>query len=224
MSEPEHTDADDAEDAERTDFPPAPPDPDEDHKEAQDAEPEPEPQEASAPASEKDIEKALKAVERAGTTYRNAIGRALGEDAQNLLPCPRCNAPVAGLVFPPELAPVDDETRAAVLASIGEGAAAVRKLNPAKGVKECPTCGGWGKLAYPTKVPHVQEQTCPACNDTGYVTDEQAVSNVTPIATTTTSTTTMAVAGRVPCPLCGQSIIPGEGHWCMPAASQGTGA
>lgn len=137
-------------------------------------------QEASQPKSEKDIERALKAVERAGTTYRNAIGRAMGEDAQALLPCPRCNAPVAGMVFPVEVAPVDDETREAVLASIGEGAAAGPPLQDAKGVETCPVCQGHGQLKYPTLNPHVTTQMCPRCGGQGYVNKDepQAQTNV----------------------------------------------
>jgi rubrerythrin len=137
-----------------------------------------EPAEASQPKSEKEIEKALKAVERAGTSYRNAISRAMGEDAQALIQCPRCNAPVAGMVFPVEVAPVDDETREAVLASIGEGVAAGPPLQDAKGVETCPTCLGHGQLKYPTLNPHVQTQQCPKCAGQGYITAGSGQENV----------------------------------------------
>lgn len=152
-----------------------------------------EPQEAAAPKSEKEIERALKAVEKAGTTYRNAIGRAMGEDAQALEPCPRCNAPVAGMVFPVEVAPVDDETREAVLASIGEGVAAGPPLQDAKGVETCPVCLGHGELRYPTLKPHTATQACPRCVGSGYITKDepQPETNVyTPQAWQPTTTTT----------------------------------
>jgi hypothetical protein len=184
-------------------------------------EPEPEPQEASAPASEKEIEKALRAVERAGTTYRNAVDRALREDAQALLPCPRCNAPVAGMIFPPELAPVDDETRAAVLASIGEGTAAAPPLRKAEGVVMCDRCDGWGELEYPTRRPHVLTQPCQACQGNGYRLAPEPASNVSPIVTTTATTTSANVSVVPSCDRCGQPGMQGQPHWCVPAVSVG---
>ena len=139
-------------------------------EEAAAAEPTPEPAATvNAPRSEKDVDRALKALERAGTTYRNAVSRAMGEDAQELEQCPRCNAPVAGMIFPPATAPVDDDTRDAVLASIGQGATASPPLQPAKGVETCPSCLGNGVLEFPTFVAHTREQQCVKCQGAGYV-------------------------------------------------------
>jgi hypothetical protein len=184
-------------------------------------EPEPEPQEASAPASEKEIEKALRAVERAGTTYRNAVDRALREDAQALLPCPRCNAPVAGMIFPPELAPVDDETRASVLASIGEDTEAAPPLREAEGVVMCARCDGWGELTFPTRREHTKKQSCPACNGSGYTLAPEPASNVSPIVTTTATTSSANVNVIPSCDRCGQPGMQGQPHWCVPAVSVG---
>jgi hypothetical protein len=182
-------------------------------------EPEPEPQEASAPMSEKEIEKALKAVERAGTTYRGAVSRALKEDAQALLPCPRCNAPVAGMVFPPEMAPVDDETRAAVLASIGEGASAAPPLREAEGVVMCDRCDGWGELTYPTRREHTKTQPCPACTGAGYKLAPEPASNVSHLTTTQASAAFTAGVMASACEKCGQPGMQGQPHWCVPAAT-----
>lgn len=147
------------------------PTPDEaDEHEADEDEQQPE---AVAPKSEKEIEKALKAVERAGTTYRNAVSRAMGEDAQQLVPCPRCNAPAAGLIFDPKLVAVDDDTREATLASLGLGAENEPPLREAEGVEMCPRCDGHGQLKYPTRNVHVQTQMCPRCGGQGYVNKDE---------------------------------------------------
>lgn len=134
--------------------------------------------EPSEAQSEKDIEAALKRLERAGTTYRNAVSRAMGETAQDLVECPRCNAPALGLIFPPDQVPVSDEQREAVLASVGMGSARQRQLRPAQGVETCPSCGGEGALEYPTFVEHTKEQQCPKCLGSGYVTKNEPQPNV----------------------------------------------
>lgn len=180
-----------------------------------------EPQEAAAPKSEKEIDRALKAVEKAGTSYRNAISRAMGEDAQAMEACPRCNAPVAGMIFPPDVAPVDEETRDAVLASLGIGGGGASPLNAAKGVRECDVCDGWGQLVYPTKVPHTETQACPKCNGTGYVLDAQA--QATPIFAVqeTNTATTPTAPANPPCPVCGMAGMKNLPHFCNPQTSAG---
>jgi hypothetical protein len=221
MSEESATehDGDADEEAPDTSHVPVVGDDDEETEEAE-ATPEPEPESTEA-KSEREIDAALKKVERAGTTYRNAVSRAMGEDANALVPCPRCNAPVAGMVFPPEVAPVDDETRDAVLASVGLGAGAARQLRPAKGVKECEACGGEGVLEFPTKVPHTKEQQCVTCQGSGYVLDQPQ--NVTPLITTSgpfTPTVTVTQTAAA-CPICGSPDSAGKPHYCVPAASVG---
>src|SRR5580765_4251045 len=106
------------------DFPPAPvpDDDDETQHEHEQAEQEPEPeQEARAPASEKEIEKANKALEREATAHANRISKIMGEDAQQLIPCERCWPLTPGFHWPLDAMPVDEAQREAVLASLGEG-------------------------------------------------------------------------------------------------------
>jgi hypothetical protein len=132
---------------------------------------EPEP-EASAPLSEKQIERATKALERERDRHAGAVAKIMGDDATSLELCARCWELAPGFHFPLDMAPVSDEQRAAVLASLGMGANTGPDLRMAKGVEECPVCGGWGELALPSKSEFHQKMICSACSGNGYITIE----------------------------------------------------
>lgn len=177
--------------------------------------------EASAPKSQAEIEKASKLLEKEATAHANRISKILGEDAQELIPCERCWPLTPGFHWSLDAAPVDDAQREAVLASVGLGAGAPRQLRPASGVHECEKCGGWGMLTFPTHVPHVQEQTCPACTGSGYVLDGTTASNGSFATPSVVTFTPMQSDTKPACPLCGQAGMQGQPHWCTPVVSAG---
>jgi rubrerythrin len=132
---------------------------------------EPEP-EARAAKSEKEIEKATKALESEANRHAGRVSAIMGDDAILLEVCPRCWPSAPGFIFALDQMPVEDEQRAAVLASLGMGANTGPDLRMAKGVEECPVCGGWGELALPSKSEFHQKMICSACSGNGYITIE----------------------------------------------------
>jgi hypothetical protein len=177
--------------------------------------------EASAPKSEAEIEKASKLLVKEATAHANRISKILGEDAQDLIPCERCWPLTPGFHWSLDAAPVDDAQREAVLASVGLGSGAERQLLPAKGVRECDTCNGWGKLAYPGKVDHTKEQNCPVCIGTGYVSVPEQATNGAGTTSNTIQFTPIPASDIAACPHCGQAGMQGQPHWCVPVVSAG---
>ena len=131
---------------------------------------EPTPEQKAAPAkSEKEVEKATKALESERNRHAGRVSAIMGEDAPLLQVCPRCWELAPGFIWPLDMGPVSDEQRAAVLESLGMGGTSEPELKMAEGVEECDRCDGYGQLRYPTKIPHVQTQNCPKCSGNGYV-------------------------------------------------------
>lgn len=134
---------------------------------APEPEPEPEPKPEPEPAAmdEREIEKRFDRLGKRATTWRNTVSEVLGEMAQDLVPCPRCAGDALGFILPHEMAPVDDATREAVKASIGEATAG---FVPAPHTEKCGTCNGKGDtLSGSSRVGHELVQ-CPKCGGKGY--------------------------------------------------------
>jgi hypothetical protein len=158
-AEPVEPTEDDADDAEA----------DEDETTAQ-PEAEPTPEQTAAPAkSERDIERDQERLEKEASRHAGRVAEIMGEAAQDLELCARCWPLAPGFHWPLNMAPVSDEQRALVLASLGMGASGEDALPMADGVEECPKCNGYGELRLPTKNPHQQKMTCPQCSGNGYV-------------------------------------------------------
>jgi hypothetical protein len=132
-------------------------------------EPEPEPEAAPEPEglSEKALEKALGQLEREGKRHAGAIARIMGEDAQELEPCPRCAGPFVGFIYPPSIAPPPPELVALVKASIGEAAAP--DFNKAENARRCDSCDGWGQRLSGSRIPGQAALVCNVCLGKGYV-------------------------------------------------------
>src|SRR5690242_12185760 len=157
--EPVEPTEDDADDAEA----------DEDETAAQ-PEAEPTPEQKAAPAkSEREIERDQERLEKEASRHAGRVAEIMGEAAQELELCARCWPLAPGFHWPLNVAPVSDEQRAAVLASLGMGASSEPELPMAEGVEECPKCNGYGELRLPTKNPHQQKMICPMCSGNGYV-------------------------------------------------------
>lgn len=179
-----------------------------------------EPTEALAPVSEKEIEKANKALEREATAHANRISKIMGEDAQNLVPCELCWPLTPGFHWPAGATPIEEPQLQAVLAAVGMGEGEPRKLRPAKGVSECESCAGEGLLEFPTKVPHVREQSCPKCNGSGYTLDAPVTAAPLAFELVQAPENGASVQSAPPCPLCGAPDSAGKAHWCAPQPAQ----
>lgn len=177
MSEPEHEDTDEAVGAPVDE--PGPSDDETDAEEAEEAETPPsESPEALQAKSDKDVDRANRALEKEATAHANRISKIMGEDAQDLIPCELCWPLTPGFHWPVEAMPLDEAQKAAILAAIGQGADAGPELQPASGVKTCPKCLGNGQLVFPTFVEHTRVQQCPACLGSGYVNEDQPQAQV----------------------------------------------
>lgn len=171
--------------------------------------------------SEKEIEKAVKSLQAENTRHKNRVSQIMGEDAQDLVPCPRCVGFADGLIFPPDAAPVDEAQREAVLSSIGLGAEAGGGLVMRPGYIECPDCNGFGEWQNPTKAPHYQKTQCTGCGGQGYRPEVAPQSNVTPIQSTASPSVFVPANEAGPCPRCGAPNSDGKPHFCNPVTTAG---
>jgi hypothetical protein len=136
-------------------------------------EPEPETPETQTARDDREIEKAAKALIKLATSNANAISRIMGEDAQNLEPCPRCMGGDAsmpktpGFIWPANLVPLLPEHKAAVKLSIGEGVEP--EWVQAEDASRCPKCGGRGKVKTDSFVPGQERLKCLDCNGRGWI-------------------------------------------------------
>jgi hypothetical protein len=122
---------------------------------------------------DREIEKAAKALVKLATSNANAISRIMGEDAQNLEPCPRCMGGDAsmpktpGFIWPANLVPLLPEHKAAVKLSIGEGVEP--EYRSAEDAEQCPKCGGRGKVTTGSFVGGQEKLKCLDCGGRGWI-------------------------------------------------------
>src|SRR5512142_2930551 len=85
-------------------------------EQAEPDEPETEPEPEAAPQVDNvEMEKALRKVDQAATTYRNRVSTLLGEQANDLSPCPLCTTGIIGLIVPPDWITPENETHARLI-------------------------------------------------------------------------------------------------------------
>lgn len=126
--------------------------------------------EASQPAGtigEKELEKMFRRVDTANATYRKRLVDIMEAEAGVLEPCPRCNEPFLGLIFPPMMKPVSDEQKAAVLVSIGEAAPLATLKDPY--ARRCDTCDGNGVTLSGSRLNQYKAIRCKPCGGKGYI-------------------------------------------------------
>ena len=140
---------------------PEPDEPDEPDAPEQPAEPAPEPQLDNA-----EMEKILRKVDQAATTYRNRVGVLLGEQANDLSPCPLCEPGIMGLIYPPEWTQPVSELHARLLDVLKTPSAP--DYLPAPNVRQCGTCGGWGSVLSGSRVAGKERVLCPTCKGNGF--------------------------------------------------------
>lgn len=155
------------------------PDPEPDESEAAESEP-PEPpseeeQAQAAALSQRDIERRIKACEKATTAYVAKVETIMGGDFQQLVPVPLSTGFLIGFAWNPEFQPLDEDQVAATKQLIGvyDGP----KYEQAPDARECPRCNGWGTLTTGSKVTGQQTIKCAVCKGRGW---EGEAANIAP--------------------------------------------
>jgi hypothetical protein len=134
-------------------------------------EPAQEPVEGDEPAvemrSEKELEKAFKAIDKLREHVANRLGVIMGEDAQALEPCPVCGDSMPGFVWPAGTVPLSPEKVGAVSAYIG--LPDLTAYQDARDAKQCPDCKGLGDVKTYSLVPGNTIKMCSLCVGKGFV-------------------------------------------------------
>jgi hypothetical protein len=130
-------------------------------EEAEEAQPEAEP----APSSQKAVADAGKKLEAEAARHEKRVREIMGDDFEITRPCPACFTP--GFVFDPEVAPMPEETREAVLAFLGDDGGP--NLKPHPDLEMCSFCDGYGELTTGSRNPGALTEICPKCSRQGYV-------------------------------------------------------
>ncbi len=139
------------------------PEPEDEPEDESESEPEPEPQ--SRVLSEKDIERISKRIDQAAEANEKRLRSIMGEDFENLAPCPLCAVP--GFAYKPGLIVIEPLHRAAIMAAIGEDSGPEYKHDPK--TMTCPACDGHGDVLHGGKRENLKLKQCDACGGQGWV-------------------------------------------------------
>lgn len=195
--------------------------PSEEEEEAEEGAQEPtEPPEPQVDAA-KEQRRVAGALKREHEAHDKKLEKILGSAHEHVLACPLCGDGLQGYVFPGDGQMLDDEQKAQVLSFLGE--AAPEQLRPAEGAVMCDRCDGHGRLAWPTRNPHLETQMCPKCSGNGYVLVAQSQTNVHEFPQAPPTTTYVPTGEVGPCPICGAPNSAGKPHFCNPAQATGAG-
>jgi len=140
---------------------------------------------------ERELEKMFKKVDAANLAYLKRLEGIMGDEIGVLETCPRCGDPFVGLIFPPLMRPASEETKAAVLASVGEQPA--QATLQTKYARRCEDCDGNGVVLTGSRTNRDKAIKCPECKGRGWIPvgDELRVgrSDIEPAATGNGQTT-----------------------------------
>lgn len=141
------------------------PDGDEDDQIVPEPEPEPENAAASGAQTERDVEKAAKALGKEAEKHAAAVSRIMGEDALGLVLCEACEPGIPGFHWPASLLPTDDPRRPLYeMLSMGEDGS----LAHPERYSQCAYCKGYGKVLTGSRETLTATITCPECKGAGY--------------------------------------------------------
>ena len=133
----------------------------------------PEPEAPNGP-NEAQMEAILQKIDRSATTFRNRVSDLLGEQANDLSPCPLCSDGIMGHLFPVEWITPVGELQARLLEVLKTPQAPEYRAAP--NVRQCGTCAGWGSVLSGSRVAGKERVLCPTCKGNGFQ-GEVAVSN-----------------------------------------------
>jgi hypothetical protein len=138
----------------------------------EEAEHEAQPETEPAPSSQKAVADAGKKLEAEAARHDKRVREIMGDDFEITRPCPACFTP--GFVFDPEVAPMPEETREAILAFLGDDGGPKFKAHP--DLEMCSYCDGYGELTTGSRNPGALTEICPRCSRQGYVAKNSAPS------------------------------------------------
>lgn len=123
----------------------------------------------SAPQSEKEIEKANKALENENVRHAKRISEIMGEDALDLVVCEACATNMAGFHWPSSV--YQDGSPERVMYEVLSGGGSTTPKQP-EFLKTCVSCNGIGKWRTGSYAESCEWLTCSDCGGKGY-TDER---------------------------------------------------
>lgn len=135
-------------------------DDDDENGDSEEPEPEPTPEAAQTDLA---VEKSAKKLEAEVKRHTARIGEIMGEDANNLEPCPLCWELTPGWRWPNE---PDEPVKAEVRKIIG--LPALENYRPATDARECDDCQGLGQVLTGSKVIGKMQKQCSGCNGNGW--------------------------------------------------------
>ena len=135
------------------------------------------PDEQPAPAgpNEQEMEAILQKIDRSATTFRNRVSDLLGEQAQDLSPCPLCSDGIMGHLFPVEWITPVSEVQARLLEVLKTPSAPDYRAAP--NVRRCGTCDGWGRVVSGSRVAGKESVVCVTCKGYGFQGDAGAAAS-----------------------------------------------
>lgn len=117
--------------------------------------------------SEKEISKRYDKLQRENERHASRLGEIMGDDANDLIPCPVCMDGIAGWIYPPDVAPLSDEAVGRIRQVIG--LPDLTTFRPAKFAERCPDCDGLGQVLTGSQVPGSETTTCERCGRNGWI-------------------------------------------------------
>ncbi len=145
--------------------PETPPEPEEDVEVTEEPETPPEP----APPAVDDVvmEKFFKSLNTRVTTFNNWLSDAMGEQANDLSPCPLCADGIMGHIYPVEWIEPTSELQARLLEVLRRPVMPEYQRDP--NTQPCGVCQGLGMTKTGSQVPGKTERVCRVCKGTGYL-------------------------------------------------------
>lgn len=134
-------------------------------------EPEDEPEARHAPSTEKEVEKANKALEAEAKRHADRIGVIMGDDALGLVLCEACATNLPGFHWP--ASEFNEGTPERSLYELLAGGADVRPKQPAF-LRTCESCNGIGEWRTGSHKQSMEWITCADCGGKGYRDEREA--------------------------------------------------
>lgn len=140
-----------------------------DHEEEEEAEAETAEGESpdGEPVSERMIEEQYRKLARSATTWRNAVSRILGEQANELYTCPMCDPATPGFFDAHAIEHPANELQERLFASLA--APSAPEYREAPNATRCQTCDGYGRTRSGSQKPQNELIDCIVCSGLGYM-------------------------------------------------------
>lgn len=138
---------------------------DDDADEQPDPDPDPPAPQASGP-TQIEVERALKQIDAAATTYAKKVLSVIPEGVAHLEPCPLCSDAIPAFVDLERAGKLPEDQKNAVMIYLGY--AREQEYEPDPSSEQCTVCKGKGKTATGSNVPGNDTRRCTNCQGFGY--------------------------------------------------------